>query len=549
MIVSSTRFDDHLANKLLKDINDISLWPLQVSRPVTKAVNMLQEHYDKFGSYVILTTGKENMEEQIDKLTDSTLWRNEARFVVLVTVCVSDPQMLALNIMKELWDKTKVLNMLVVIQVNSELHLYTAFPYESDRHCEVITEVILLSTWNLEGGEELNNDVTLFPNKYPINFHACSVNVSTTHSKIAEQVYISEIIRWANVTVNYISDRPSDMSVSNRIISSVQEVLFGKSEIAVGGIPLVKDINDILDPSFSYHEIKYTWYVPCARPLSRLQRISKIFSLLLWIAVLVTFILVAVVIWCLASRSVETHKYTNFANDLYNAWAVAMGVSIASMPRTFRTRFVLFTWILYCFSMSIIFQTFFTSYLVDPGFDAQIRTLEELLESGMKFGFRSDFEIYYKYSNYGVHQDLIHRREECHPPKFCVQRIINTKNYATMGESFIIDNYLKTARDSNYVCVMNSMDAYPVKVVAYFSKGSIFFHAFNKAIVSSIETGLVLKALKTKSSPDLGGDVEEFFVFTLSHLSVAFYSLLLGLSVSFVLFSCEVVYGKFATSN
>jgi hypothetical protein len=549
MLVSSTRSDDYLADILLENINDIALWPLRVSHPDTAAIYIPEEHYDKFGSYIIITTGQENMVEQLDKLTDSTLWRNEARFVVVVTARETIPQLLVLNIIRELWDNTKVLNILVVVQVNSVLHLYTSFPYQSGKHCEVITDVILLSKWNVESGGKLSNDATLFPNKYPRNFHGCSVTVSTPFSKIAEDVYVSEVIRRVNITVNYMSHRPTGMSVSNRIISSVKEVLFGKSEIAVGGIPLVKEINDILDPSFSYHEIKYTWYVPCARPLSRFQRISKIFSLSLWVAVFVAIILVAVTIWCLASRSVESHTYTNISSDLYNAWAVAMGVCVTRMPRTYRVRLVLFAWICYCFSVSIIFQTFFTSYLVDPGFDVQIRTLEELLKSGLKFGFRSDFDIYYNQSNYGVHQELIHRKEQCNPPSSCVQRIINTRSYATLGESYVIENYLKTASNRNYVCVMNDVDAYPVKVVAYFSKGSIFLHAFNKALVSSVETGLIMKALKNKASPKLEDDVEEFFAFTLSHLSIAFYLLLLGLSVSFVLFSCEVSCRKFATSN
>jgi hypothetical protein len=549
MLVSSTRSDDCLADILLENIHDLALWPLHMSHPDTATIHIPEEHYDKFGSYIIITRGQENMVEQVDKLTSSTLWRNEARFVVVVTVRETIPQLLVLNIIRKLWDDNKVLNILVVVQVDSVLHLYTSFPYQSNKHCEVITDVVLLSTWTMESGGKLRNDATLFPNKYPRNFHGCSVNVSRPYSKIAEDVYISEIIRRVNITVNYMPDRPTDMSMSERIGSSITEVFFGTSKIAVGGIPLVEELTHILEPSFSYHEIKYTWYVPCARPLPRFQRISAIFSLSLWVAVFVAFILVAVSIWCLASRSLETHTYTNISSGVYNAWAVAMGVCVTRMPRTYRVRLVIFLWICYCFSMSTVFQTFFTSYLVDPGFDVQIRTLEELLESGLKFGFRPDFDIYYNHSNYAVHQELLHRKEKCHPPSFCIQRIINTRSYATLGESYVIENYLKTANNSNYVCVMNDVDAYPVKVVAYFSKGSIFLRAFNKAIVSSVETGLIMKALKNKASPNLEDDVEQFLVFTLSHLSIAFYLLLLGLSVSFVLFFCEVIYRKFATSN
>jgi hypothetical protein len=256
MLVSSTRIDDYLADILLENINDIALWPLHVSHPDNATIYVPEEHYDNFGSYIIITTGRENMAEQVNKLTDSTLWRNEARFVVVVTACETIPQLLILNIIRELWDNMKVLNILVVVQVNLVLHLYTSFPFQSGKHCGVITDIVLLSIWNVENGGKLSNDETLFPNKYPRNFHGCSVNVSMPSPKIAEGAYISEIIRRVNITVNYISDRPTRMSVSERIASSVREVLFGISDIAVGGIPLVKEISDILDPSFSYYEIK-----------------------------------------------------------------------------------------------------------------------------------------------------------------------------------------------------------------------------------------------------------------------------------------------------
>jgi hypothetical protein len=93
------------------------------------------------------------------------------------------------------------------------------------------------------------------------------------------------------------------------------------------------------------------------------------------------------------------------------------------------------------------------------------------------------------------------------------------------------------------------MAAYPVQIVAYFSKGSIFLRAFNKALVSSVESGLITKAVKNKVSPSVSNTADDFFIFTISHLSISFYLLLLGHSVSIILFFCEVIYNRLSTSN
>jgi hypothetical protein len=550
MIVSSTGSNDWLPGMLLENMHNFAAWPLHVFRPDTATVEFHGKHHAMIGSYVILTTGKEDLLEQVDKLIYNMLWRNEARFLVVVTKREAIPQLLALNILRELWDNTKVLNAVVVVQVKSMLYLYTSFPYQSGKSCEVITDVFLLNKWNMNSDREMG-DGTLFPDKYPRNFHGCRINVSITHPKIAEDVYIYEICKRLNITTNYICSRRNDMSVYDKITQSVKEVLFGMSEVAVGGIPLVKDICDILDPSFAYHEIKYTWYVPCAQPSSRLQRISRIFSVSVWMAVVVAIVLVALTVWCVASQSLETRAYTSISSGLYNVFAIAMGVCVTEMPRTCRLRLIIFSWISYCFAVSTVFQALFTSYLVDPGFDKQIKTLEELVESGLKFGFRPDFNVYYEYSNYWIHQEIMRRKEDCRPPSSCIQRIINTRSYATLGESYAVEKYLSTASNSSYVpvCAMNDMEAYPVKVVAYFSKQSIFLRAFNKVLMSSVEAGLVTKAVKTKFSQTVSDTVNTFFVFTVSHLWIAFYLLLLGHGLSIILFFVEVIYNKVATFN
>jgi hypothetical protein len=50
-----------------------------------------------------------------------------------------------------------------------------------------------------------------------------------------------------------------------------------------------------------------------------------------------------------------------------------------------RLVYLLFVWY-YC-AVSTVFQTFFTSVLVDPGMKKQISSIDELLSSGLEYGY------------------------------------------------------------------------------------------------------------------------------------------------------------------
>jgi hypothetical protein len=50
-----------------------------------------------------------------------------------------------------------------------------------------------------------------------------------------------------------------------------------------------------------------------------------------------------------------------------------------------RLGYLLFVW--YSCAVSTVFQTFFTSVLVDPGMKKQISSIDELLSSGLEYGY------------------------------------------------------------------------------------------------------------------------------------------------------------------
>jgi hypothetical protein len=557
LVISGTGNEDELLTLLLKHIEH-SFLSVQVSRPGSSLAERVGRHYEKIGSYVILTSSTGDIEEQANHLISSASWNNEARFLIVTALPVDNPQQEALSVMKEAWDDMRALNIVVLIQVETEFRFYTWFPYQSYERCEDVKDAVILNRWTWKNGGEFVSNEPLFPYKLPKNFKGCPLKAVTPYHDTFEARYLTGFLSGLNFTIE-IDSKYWEIYVELEIVirKAFEDVLFGRAEVAFGAIPLYKEAADLADPSVPYYESKYEWYVPCAKPFSRLEAISHIFSLPVWVTLVASMLVVAVVTWSLARRSLESHAYTTASTVLYNVWAVVVGVSVTEMPRTSRLRVVIFPWIWYCFAVSTVFQTFFTSYLVDPGLQKQITSVEELLESGIEFGFRPDIRLYYEKSPYKIHRDLLNRYVHCKQTHLCIDRIIETGFFATVAESWAVEKHLNNLHEADraLVCRMNDFDSFPIRIVTYFSKSSFLLDTFNKILTSIVESGLNIKADQerkhgvTSNIFGVKGTEEEYFVFTTAHLLIAFCALLVGHVLSCVVFLCELLHHKSCSNH
>jgi hypothetical protein len=542
IFVSNSRVDDDLAETLLKAINGLELWPLQVSRPnAAKDTNV-----ERISSYIFITGAGEDLVDQVEELSVGAWWDSRGRFLIVVTVNAASAEQVALSIVQELWDTARILNAVVLVQEDTLLNLYSWFPYASHEHCDDVKGVILMNQWVMEGDGRFVRDVNLFPYKIPSNFHGCALKISTGFRGKEEDLMISEFCKALNITMEYVTDIPDTVSLYERAVISMEDLLLGKSDLSYGGIPLVEELAEYAEPSSPYYVLRYSWFVPCPKPFSRLQRISHIFSISVWVAMLVALFLVAVTCWLLAKRTYDSRAYRTFSSALYNTWAVIVGVSVTEMPRSSRLKLTLLVLVWYCFAMSTVFQAFFTSFLVDPGYQEQLTSLEELLESGMKFGYRHEYAKFYEESSDWRHKELLARREECSPEHICLRRIRETSDYATLAEEWYVQNFTNGMTDHSAFCPLNDADYFFVFLSVYAQKGSFLLEFFNRMVTFATESGISAKADKDRRVTNKRGSGEadslgEYFVFTLSHLRIAFYILLLGNGMSFALFLCELL--------
>jgi hypothetical protein len=207
--------------------------------------------------------------------------------------------------------------------------------------------------------------------------------------------------------------------------------------------------------------------------------------------------------------------------------------------------FVIFVW--YCSAISTVFQTFLTSFLVDPGYGTQLASLDEILDSGIEFCYFDAFNDLFNLSSDSRYKEVVERAEICSKCDVCIERIHETGTFATFAPVWAVQNYTNTINDRSTICPLNGDDYDFVFMSTYVQKGSFLFESLNKYIILSVESGLINWLLKyiifmSRLNRNIIDVTDWYFVFNLSHLLFAFYILFFGHGLSFLLFLFEVFY-------
>jgi hypothetical protein len=573
----------------MQAINEESQWLLQTTKPEVATLKTTMKTQVFFAVYIVLWSGHEtsniaaNLIYQLVDLQGKESLNKRASFFVVMTNSFEFPQKLAEEIIEKLWTKYKILDVLLLIPVASHalttegrisdgksvFKFYTWFPFHSSGN-----EVVLIDEFFVDTEVESLHNSKLLPNKIPRKFQNHNIlstftteikpttllvanttdemNKTRLEYKGAEIDLFKLILERLNLSYEY-KYYGSDIPITYGILADLST---GDFDIMFGSTPLHEKILAFGEPSISYYETGYKWYVPCPPSIPRLEKISQIFSPTVWVSILVTFAAVIAVMWLLVQcrHVTEIKEYRTVSGCAYNAWATAMGVS-ASKPSTTAIRTLFFLWVCYCYSISTVFQMFFTTFLVNPGFGTQIENFEDLLSSGLEYGYHIKFyEMFYKNSAVEeLNSDF--KPSDCTDTEACLLRVVNDKDFATLQVEFKA-MYFATIYlpKGSLLCAMR--DKYRVvNMVMYFTKGSPFLNPIKGVISRIIEAGLIKKLTdgmielwKIQRDSHAVRDfvvkdnsIGDYFVFNVSHLQIAFRSLALGLGLSTVCLLLEIL--------
>jgi hypothetical protein len=232
-----------------------------------------------------------------------------------------------------------------------------------------------------------------------------------------------------------------------------------------------------------------------------------------------------------------------------------MGVSVPEMPRTWRVRalFVLFVW--YTFAMSTIFGSFFTSFLVSPGYSPRISSLEDVQKLDLKFGCTNlNMQILYDVG-YLEHIRLLLLEFECADPEKCMERTLIERDVTFLVPTLIAKyaaTHIGRTTDQNQLCYLDEY-VFSSNTLMSFSSDQTVSERFNTVIRRCIEAGLgdkywsdmlfnlTLHNMRNSEESDCQECNDMYFVFSLTHLNVAFIALGFGYVLSVAVFVAELI--------
>ncbi|PSN32244.1 hypothetical protein C0J52_20507 [Blattella germanica] len=139
---------------------------------------------------------------------------------------------------------------------------------------------------------------------------------------------------------------------------------------------------------FRQHEIpkKLKYFVPKVPSYPRWTWFTTVFNNSLWVCYIASLLTVAVTLKCIATSrfSERFHNYRSTSYCLICAWSIFLNLGVKNIPTIISFRAVFFSWIVYCVSVSTVFQAFVTSYFVLQVKEHQIEEYTLVFDSMLK---------------------------------------------------------------------------------------------------------------------------------------------------------------------
>jgi len=401
-----------------------------VSKIGTTQPEIMNEYFFKHDCYIIFTgIQKEesdiisSLREQLQELQNKGSWNYKARFVVVTSVHINvSIQQLAFKILEEIWKHYNVMDVLTLMSVSNitftdtvvdsaipkgnkseiDIQFFSWCPYTSPTHCDKLKEAVLVDRWNSDVDFLLK--VNLFPEKVPKTFHKCSTQVTSFINPPAvmensdndytglEINFFDLVFKRLNLTAQYIVLPNRKDSFYQMTMQTVEQLEPSSSDIAVGLLPLHSHAIQFAEATIPYVYTTISWYVPCPNPASRWKSIYKIFGSPVWTCFSAVAILAVIIKWLLSKYETqllvrESSNYKTITYCIYNIWAVLTGVSVPQKPVSLSLRIFFIVCVWYSVAMTTVYQAFFIGLLVNPGFERSITTLNDLIQSGIEYGY------------------------------------------------------------------------------------------------------------------------------------------------------------------
>ncbi|XP_034830029.2 glutamate receptor U1-like, partial [Maniola hyperantus] len=407
-----------IRTNVLKRIHDSNKYSVQVTGPDRKAVcndsnkKFKVVHMDPFevtavaNYFVIIVDSFQEFTYLARKIIRSRFWNPHGKFLILLYRLTKDDgeyREEVENILSCLF-KYNVINVVVLVPQSRNVRnalIYSWKPYDPPKYCGYFNETAknrLLFENACERGV-INSKGNIFKDKLPSHMHGCGLKILA----LEKQPFVSRYNDDPNLEKTLIKNllQSLNFSVSFEIIfnefrgerneegvwdGALKELVVRKGQILLGGIFPDFDVHEDFECSSTYLADSYTWVVPRANPAPPWSSLTAAFEKEVWYLATVIFF-VCVFTWkILGKLSGDTNYNSTFNHCFINSWIVLYGFSAYVRPNKASLRIFFVFLNIYCVLFMTAYQTKLIIVLRHPTFGYQIKTIQDLVQSGLKYG-------------------------------------------------------------------------------------------------------------------------------------------------------------------
>ncbi|KAJ9588201.1 hypothetical protein L9F63_018422 [Diploptera punctata] len=308
-----------------------------------------------------------------------------------------------------------------------------------------------------------------------------------------------------------------------------------QEELELSFVYLNEDINIDTYLTFAYYYTsQYYWYIPKAKPYPRWSNITRVFDGPTWISLVISLFVGSLIMRYLNEGSQD------LSLCLFNSLAFLLGIGI-EIPQKLHVRLFIFCWLIYSLAINTVFQSYFTSFMVDPRFQHQINSFEELSKLNYDLFFVSPESLYaYAELNVTKYMHII-----IGPMNAIAYALSKTKGAVYISEESM-EHFYNTVCDELRT-ELHRIEEAPQQhhIGVKLTEPSVGIR-LRKLISRLVEAGINIKTVSDALYSRPTGNkkeynLESYVPFSVKHLKSAIYLYLIGNVLGFISLVCELI--------
>jgi hypothetical protein len=236
-------------------------------------------------------------------------------------------------------------------------------------------------------------------------------------------------------------------------------------------------------------------------------------------------------------------------------------VSVNTQPRSAPLRLFFFCWVCYIVAISTVFQAYLTTFLIEPGYEEPIKSVEQMLKSERKFGFRRGYEQFFPSISESVDSAILKDAVNCPDEDTCFIWATVYHNISTILNDFKSDDYRESGNwtDNNKRPLLCELENGVVRTYGHVflvRKGRRVLDLINDVIGHVIEGGILMQIMKRVfleqrkvSTFDVPTFADTYATITISQLQTVFFLLLLGYVLALACFVIEIMWHRYRSKG